>query len=146
MKSVAEIAIVALIGTFTLIAGIIIPPAIIKTTVDKETILAYKFEKAQYGLLSLLSSTQDGKSVYELMGEKILLKDSVDITRSQNNFEKMVGTNYCILINPEVKGVVGTQEDILDAKICEVDAIFNTVIVKPYNKDSLVDVIGIGVK
>lgn len=146
MKSVAEIAIVALIGTFTLIAGIIIPPSVITTTVDKETILAYKFEKAQHGLLSLLSSTQDGKSVYELMGEKILLEDSVDITKSQNNFEKLVGTNYCILINPEVKGVVGTQENILDAKICEVDTIFNTIIVKPYNKDSLVDVIGIGIK
>lgn len=146
MKSVAELAIVALIGTFTLIAGIVIPPSVIKTTIDKEIILAYKFEKAQHGLLSLLSSSQNGKPVYELMSTKMLLEDSIDLTKTENTFAKVINASYCILVNPEIKGVKETPEDILSAKICEVDAVFNTIIVVPYNKDSLVEVIGIGVK
>ena len=145
MKAVAEIAIVGLIGTFTIIAGIIIPPAVIKTTIGKELLLTYNFEKAQHGLLSLVSSTQDGKSVYELMGTKMLIKDT-DISKSVGTFNKIIGTSYCIVADPEVKGIEGTPEAISNSKICEVSAAFTTIMVVPYNKDSLVKVIGMGVK
>ncbi len=143
MKSVAELAIVALIGTVTIMAGIIIPPAVIKTTVGKEILLAYKFENAQHGLLSLLSSTQDGKQVYELIGMKIILGDSIDMTKVTSAFDKTINSNYCILVDPKSAGV---QKDALTSSVCQADAIFNTVIAMPYNKDSLVKVVGIGVK
>lgn len=143
MKSIAEISIVALIGTFTIVAGIVIPPSVIKTTVDRETVLAYKFENAQHGLLSLVSSTQDGKSVYELLGTKILVS-SIDVTKAKNNLDNTISTDYCILVSPEVVGV--KTKDPLSDKICEIEAAFNTIIVVPYNKDSLVKVIGMGVK
>lgn len=146
MKGVAEIAIVGLIGTFTIVAGIIIPPSIIKTTVGRELVIAYNFEKAQHELLSLVSSTQDGRPVYELIGLKIILKDTVDINKAQNIFTKAIKTSYCIVVNPQIKGVQGTQEEILKSGVCEIEGVFNTVIVLPYNKEALVKVIGIGVK
>ena len=146
MKAVAEIAIVGLIGTFTIIAGIIIPPSVIKTTIGKELLLTYSFEKAQHGLLSFLSSTQDGKPVYEMVGTNLVIKDSADISKAQNNLNKVMGTSYCIVLNPEVKEAKGTQDAISNAQICEITASFNTIIVVPYNKDSLVRVIGMGVK
>ena len=124
-------------------AGIVLPPSVIKTTVDRETVLAYKFENAQHGLLSLVSSTQDGKSVYELLGTKILV-NSIDVEKAKNNLDKSISTNYCILVSPEVVGV--NPSDALNDKPCEVEAVFNTIIVVPYNKDSLVKVIGMGVK
>lgn len=142
MKSIAELAIVALMGTVAIMAGIIIPPYVIKTTIDKETLLAYKFEQTQHSLLSFLSSTQDGKSVYELFGTKVIV-ESTDITKAKNNFDKVISTNYCILIDPKL---VGVEKDIVSDKTCQVEAVFNTVMVVPYNKDSLVKVIGIGVK
>lgn len=142
MKALAELTIVALIGTFTIVAGILIPPSVIKTTIAKEQVLAYKFETAQHGLLSLLSSTQDGRSVYELFGTKILLGDSISI--STTVFDTTIRLAYCILVNPQV---VGAERDVLkDVPSCEVDAIFNTLVVVPYNKKSLVEVIGMGVK
>lgn len=145
MKSVAEIAIIGLIGTFTIVAGIIIPPSVIKSTIGKEILLTYNFEKAQYGLITFLSSTQDDKIVYELVGTKILLKD-VDISEAQNTFNKVIATNYCIVVDPEIRGMQGAQGDISNTNICEVNAAFNTIMVVPYNNEALVKVIGMGVE
>ena len=141
MKSVAEIAIVGLIGTFTIVAGILIPPSFIKSTIGKELLLTYNFETAQNGLLTFLSSMQDGKSTYELIGTKIILKNSADINKVRGVFDKIVIDN-CILVNPEDK----VAKDAFTGNVCEVNAQFNTIIVVPYNKNSLVEVIGIGVK
>lgn len=141
MKSIAEIAIVGLIGTFTIVAGIIIPPSVIKSTIGKELVLTYDFETAQNGLLTFLSSTQDGKPTYELVGSKIILRNAVDINKARGVFDKIVIDN-CILVNPEDK----VTKDVFTGKVCEVNAQFNTIIVVPYNKNSLVEIIGIGVK
>lgn len=144
MKSVAEIAIIGLIGTVSIIVGIVIPPTVMKSTVGKELLLSYNFEKAQHGLLSLLSSTQNNKPVYELISTKILIKNSDYLsTEMQNIFAKAIGTSYCILVDPDEQMI---QKDAFTGKVCEADAIFNTIIVVPYNKDSLVKVIGFGVK
>lgn len=144
MKSVAEIAIIGIIGTVSIIAGIVIIPAVMKSTVGKELLLSYNFEKAQHGLLSLLSSTQNSKPVYELISTKIIIKNSDYLsTEMQDIFGKAIGTNYCILVDPDKQGA---QKDAFTGKVCEVDTIFNTIIVVPYNKDALVKVIGFGVK
>ncbi|MEK6909816.1 MAG: hypothetical protein AABW61_01935 [Candidatus Aenigmatarchaeota archaeon] len=144
MKSVAEIAIIGLIGTVSIIAGIVIPPAVMKSTVGKELLLSYNFEKAQHGLLSLLSSTQNDKPVYELISTKIIIKNSDYLSSEmQNIFAKAIGANYCILVDSDEQRA---QKDAFTGKVCEVDTTFNTIIVVPYNKDSLVKVIGFGVK
>lgn len=147
MKSVAEIAIIGLIGTFSIIAGIVIPPTVMKSTVGKELLLSYNFEKAQHGLLSLLSSTQNNKPVYELISTKMLIKNSDYLNTEMQNifaiFDRAIGTSYCILIDPDEQRI---QKDAFTGKVCEADAIFNTIIVVPYNKDALVKVLGFGVK
>lgn len=75
MKAIAQIPLIGLIGTFTIIVGIIAPPAIIKTAIDKELLITYGFEKEQHGLLILFYSSQADKSAYELLGEKALFEN-----------------------------------------------------------------------
>lgn len=144
MKSVAEIAIIGLIGTVSIIAGIVITPTVMKSTVGNELLLSYNFEKAQHGLLSLLSTTQNNKPVYELISTKIIIKNSDYLSSEmQNIFGNAIGTNYCILVDPDEQVA---QKDAFTGKVCEVDTIFNTIIVVPYNKDALIKVIGFGVR
>ncbi len=155
MKAVAEIAIVGLIGTFAIIAGILIPPSVIKSTVGKEAILTYRFEKIQHALLTLFSSYENEKSVYETIGTNILLKKPTNTLKPQ--FDGLVGENYCISIIregtqlPTGSVIAPPPREFLSGEIlrstCPADGVqFNTILVLPYNKNSLVEVIGIGVE
>jgi hypothetical protein len=67
-QDITEILIIGVISTVTIIGGILIPPAIIKVSVDKETAFTYQYERLQYTLLAVLSSTHDGRTVYEIIG------------------------------------------------------------------------------
>ncbi|MBI1978664.1 MAG: hypothetical protein HYS62_01220 [Candidatus Aenigmarchaeota archaeon] len=101
MKSIAQLPLVGLIGTFTIIVGIIVPPAIIKTTVDKELLITYGFEKEQHGLLVLLS-VKNGKSVYEILSIEALLNEPEGLSDLKNKFDKLIEGN-CISVSKPVK-------------------------------------------
>ena len=173
MKGIAEIPIVGLIGTITIIAGILIPPAIVKTTIDKELAQTVKWEDAQHLLITLFSLNKDG-SVYQILGEKIVYESYSCITSSDcpigyscenklchlstenlnNILSKSTDSAFCINPADTVNSVdvktKSTQEipagDVLKAKCGEYNTNFATIMVLPYNKNSLFKYITIGVQ
>jgi hypothetical protein len=74
MKSLA-LPFVMMIGTATLIFGTLIPPAVVKLTIDKELILTYEYEKSQHALLSLLYSHFGGRDTYSVLSEKAFFEN-----------------------------------------------------------------------
>lgn len=156
MKSVAEIVIVGLIGTFTIVAGTIIPPSVIKLAVVEELVQTYNFEKAQHALLTLFSVNEGDRSVYEIIGTSTLLKKPTNAVKPQFDSLFRENENYCIALirkNILLTGYAVTspttevsQERILRGACPLSGTQFNTIIVVPYNKKSLVEIIGIGIK
>ena len=151
MKGIAELAIMALIGTVTIMASIVLPPAIIRSTIDKETFFTYDFEKSQNALIALFSLEKNGKTFYEQAGTSLVLNKPVT-SPLKSDFDKLVGTTYCIseiksspLPTGAIIGIPPSSKIISD--VCQnFDVEFNTIISVPYNKVSLVKVIGIGSK
>ncbi|MBI2084096.1 MAG: cellulase family glycosylhydrolase [Candidatus Aenigmarchaeota archaeon] len=101
MKSLAELPLIGLIGTMTIMAGLIVPPTVVKMTADRELVYTYESEKTQHALLALLSSESADKTTYETIGTNYILnKPTNGAIKSQ--FEKLVGTdNYYISIGIE---------------------------------------------
>lgn len=175
MKSVIEPLLVGVVGTFTILA-VIFPPVIIKLTVDKETLFTYSYEKVQNILLTLFRLKQDGKEAYQILSEKAFFEDFTCKTPSDCPFGytcvagvcngpttkplkdaiDKVATNYCITtekpINPLPTGAgfiadsTPPSNEVLKRVCAKTDVIFDTVIVLPYNKASLIKLIRIGVQ
>lgn len=162
MKAITEITLIAPIITFTIVLAVLLPPVIIKTTIDREVVFTYKFEKAQHTLLSLLSATESGRSNYEILGSHLLKIDLSKIPISfetfKNKIEKLVGKDYCLAKLKGEPAIITTyaavaptpspivSEVILGKSCTGMDAKFNTILVLPYNKNSLVEIIRIGLK
>jgi len=101
MKSIAQFLLVGLIGTSTIIIGVLIPPLIVQTTVDKELLFTYGYEKAEHSLLSLLSLVEDGKSVYEVLGMRALLNNPEGLSQLKIKFDQLLGEN-CISVTKRI--------------------------------------------
>jgi len=179
MKGIAQIPLIALIGTVALAVGILMPPAIIKTTIDKELLFTYGYEKAQHILLTLFYLSQDGKNGYEILSERALFENltcttnadcslgyacntligKCDATTSTKplklRLDKAAGEGYCIrtdkiipkILTGQLEKPFGIQpSDEVLKRICASNIIqFSTVIVLPYNKESLIKLIRVGV-
>ncbi len=169
MKGMAEIPLVGLIGTITIIAGILIPPTVVTTTIDNELVLTYKWEKAQGMLLTLFSLEESGDSAYQRLGEKLLFDSMFECKLEKDcpedfvcsggkcilptedlkdKIDKIAGEKYCI-----TAGIVdeGNQADeanneILKDSCNKRNTNFVTLIVLPYNKENLVKNVAIGVE
>ena len=132
MKSVSsvEIPFLGLIGTVAIIAGILIPPTIIETTLDKELAFTYEYEKIQYTLLTLLSSTHDGKLVYEIIANNINSPENLEFLEEDLN--KIIESKcYSIEVGDE-----NEFTPLIENKNCVKKYIFTTTIVLPYNPDA----------
>ena len=175
MKSVIEPLLVGIVGTVTILA-VILPPAIVKITVDKETLFTYSYEKVQNILLTLFRLKQDGKEAYQILSEKALFEDFTCKTTScpfgytckaemcngptteplKKAIDKVAGSGYCITTDEpistlptEAKVITGSappSNEVLKRVCAKTDVIFDTVIVLPYNKASLIKLIMIGVQ
>ena len=186
MRAIAQIPLIGLIGTFTIIAGIVVPPSIIKITIAKESVFTYAYEKGQHALLTLFYSSQGDKSTYAILSEKALFQSfecdptkgvdsnpscpneykcdkalkiciNIAVTKPlKTRLDEVIGKDkYCITTeNPKPPQIIsGRKEQITSPEpsdeilrtICPISSIrFNTAIVLPYNKDSLIKIIRIG--
>lgn len=195
MKSVA-LPFIMMIGTFTIVAGTLIPVAIVKTTIDKELLVTYGYEKVQHALLTLFYSSHAGKSVYQILSEKAfvdslncdinndcptgytcelkscVIKCDSDLNLNcpvgyqcvnkrcstkplKDRLDKVAGPDYCIKTEPTSKKLpTGFSELIPDippsSEVLKTACVSNVIpftsfIVLPYNKDSLIKLIRIGV-
>lgn len=137
---------IGLIGTMTIMAGLVIPPAVVKMTADNELAYTYEFEKMQSSLLALLSAEDRGKTVYETIGTDYVLGNP---TRGdvKTQFEQLVVKDYFVAIISEHAAPTSTAPPggILTDQPTEARIIFNTVFVLPYNEESLVKILGIGI-
>ena len=172
MKALVEIPLVGMIGTITIILSIVIPPTVVKTTIDKELYLTYKLDKAQNSLLTLFSLIHDGKNTYETLGEKAFFgsmgcetdldcpagyycKDHLFCQGPTTEPLKVLtdtfaGPDYCISVEEPNQGQVATidesNSEVLKRSCQERDINFKVSIVVPYNKISLIKNVTIGVK
>ncbi len=105
MKSMAELPLIGLIGTMTIMASIIIPPTIVKTALDQELGYTYDYEKSQNALLSLLYSKEGGVSNYEQLGTSYVLNQPIG-GGIQNQLETLVGSEYSVVISDVSDGSV----------------------------------------
>ena len=71
-------------------------------------------------------------------------------SKLKTDFDKLLGNNYCISIQSNTRAIttIPTVDtgSILKNSCTPTGAQFNTILVLPYNKDSLVKVIGIDLK
>lgn len=178
MKAIASIPLIGLIGTITIIVSVLVPPAIVRTAIDKELLLTHGYERGQHALLTLFYSSQGDKSAYEILSQKSFFEDfvcSADLDCPEgytcnlaiqkcdgpttkplkDRLDNVLGKDkYCITTEkPQPKLPVGqpiAPPSILPSnevlkRVCASNTIgFNTLIVLPYNKDSLVKLIRIG--
>lgn len=152
MKAIAELAFIGLIGTTTIMLGIITPPLIIKSTLHQQTDFTLQFEKIEHTLISFLSSGMGGTDVYELLG-RMFLRESISQTPAMKlKLDYLLGTGYCLTVG-EIGGLPtgrlvmppGIIES-LGSKCESIDTVFTTAFVLPYNKGELVKLLRIGVE
>ncbi len=141
-QSIPEIPLLGIIGTIAIIGGILIPPAIIKTTLDKELVLTYEYEKTQLDLLALLSSTQGNIPVYEIIANNINTPDNLEFLKE--------GLNTIIESKCYSLQVGDTESDfktLLENGVCSKKYKFTTTITLPYNPElkSQIKLLRIGV-
>ncbi len=127
-QTIADIPVIGLIATATIVAFGILPPSIVKTVLDSELSLTYEYENAQYTLFSLLSSTHNGKTVSQIISESEY--DSVDLSFIKIELDK-ISDCYSLKI-----GLPDSYETIAENGQCEKKYIFTTSIALPYNPDS----------
>lgn len=132
MKSQAlpEIPIIGLISTITIAAGILLPPAIIRDTLDNEVMSTYESEKLRLALLTLLSSAHDGRMVYELVAES---SEPGSLEFLKAGLDSMIETKCYSLQTGNDEHTLTT---ILESGSCTKRLSFTTVISLPYNPDS----------
>ncbi|MBI2542824.1 MAG: cellulase family glycosylhydrolase [Candidatus Aenigmarchaeota archaeon] len=95
---------VPLIGTLTIMISLLISPAIIKTTIDRELTYTYEYDRAQYSLQTLFSAN-DGKSSYETITTNYIYNIPT-ASGIKTSFEKVAGTNNCVSIQQTSVAVV----------------------------------------
>ncbi len=160
MKSLS-LPFIGIIGTLTILAGIVLPPAIIKTTIDKETVFTYLYEKAQQSFLTLLYLDHNGKSSYSILSEDAFFNyqecnsqsdcptgftcdatskkctDARQETKAiKQQFEKLDG-KYCITIEGPEKIFSKDSENIIKNSCNPKGVNFKTILVLPYNKEAI---------
>lgn len=159
MKGMIDIPLMGAMFTIAISLSIIVPPAIIKTTMDKETVFTYDFEKTQHILLTILSN----KKMYEDIGMKSLINKPEKIDSIKTLLDSQLGSNNCLMmirpressVSPtsyfvftghgEVQAMYETQK-ILLGNCNALETSSNTLIVTPYNKGNLVETIKVGKK
>jgi len=172
MKSLVEITMLGLVATVTLVLGTLIPYAIVKVTLDKETVTTLQYEKGQHGLLALFYSSQGDKSVYKMLSERALFENrtcssdadcaegykcksnvcqsTITTKPTKDRLDKIMGKGkYCITTGDFVESAIPSSNEILSGKCPSADAEFTALLVVPYNRNSpspLIKLIGIGVE
>lgn len=131
-QALPEIPLIGLIGTITIIVGILIPTSVIKTTIDKELNSTYEYERMQYALLTLMSSTHEGKPVYELLADNINKPQNLKFLN--NDLEKLIGFK-CYSLQVGVNDKFTTVIESNPSNPCKKLFTFTTVITQPYNPD-----------
>lgn len=147
MKGVAEIPLIGIIGTFTIVLSVLAPPLIIQSAMYRDLDRTYNFQTEQNGLLALTTSTTGKQSTYESIGLNYISGTPQDPS-IKNNLDKVLGKNYCLSLIPDGSAESTALISSTNLKICPpYDTQFNTVFVLPYNKDKpLVQVLGVGAK
>lgn len=148
MKGLAELPLIGIIGTLTIVIGVVAPPLIIQSSMYKNLDYTYNFENGQNTLLSLMSSATNKVDNYQGIGLNYVNNNPQDPSL-KNNLDKILGSNYCISIRSD-----GAQDSpalissATSVKTCSsYSTQFNTVFVLPYNKNKpLVQIIGIGIQ
>lgn len=87
--------------TISLMVGLLAPTALIRTTIEKELLLTYRYEQAQHALLTLLSLNTGEKNVYQILSTKALLNEAEGLSELKTKFDQLVGKN-CISIQTTV--------------------------------------------
>lgn len=100
MKAVS-LPFIGLVLTISLMVGLLAPTALIRTTIDKELLLTYRYEQAQYALLTLLSLDTGEKNVYQILSTKALLNEAEGLSELKTKFDQLVGKN-CVSIQATV--------------------------------------------
>lgn len=139
MKSATalEIPIIGLIGTIAIIGGILIPPSIIEMTIDKELAFTYEYEKIQLTLLTLLSSTHEGKPVYEIIANNINAPENLEFLKKDLN-EIIKSKCYSIQVRDE-----NDFTTLIENGNCNKKYQFTIVLSLPYNPDSRIKLLRI---
>ena len=157
MKGVANLILTGLIGTVTIVYSILIPPTIIKSTIDKETIFTYKFENLQSALLSVFSAEKGNEILYESLGLGIINKDEKALDNVDKKIKILLDDDYCLATfenspSPITSYAITvpasplTANKILGKDCANFDVKFNTFFVLPYNHEDLVKIVRIGVR
>lgn len=129
-QSIPEIPLLGIIGTIAIVAGILIPPTIIKTTLDKELVLTYEYEKTQLDLLALLSSTHEGIPVYEVIANSINTPDNLEFLKERLN---TIIESKCYSL--QVGNIESDFKTLLENGVCSKKYTFTTTIVLPYDPE-----------
>ncbi len=134
MKGIAAltIALIGLIFTITVVGMVLLIPFSLKVHLVKTVDLQYKFDNSQLALLSLLSSTQNGKKISQIIGEHIVLGEPKNLNFLNDKLERIV-LSECYKLS--------TKSGILvESPFCDPDEYSTrTMIVLPYNQEKLVE-------
>ncbi|MBU5537457.1 MAG: hypothetical protein QW818_01445 [Candidatus Aenigmatarchaeota archaeon] len=157
MKSIAELPLVGFVGTLTIMLSLVVPPSVIKTTIDKETAFTYDFQNLQYVLLSILSND----AFYEDIGKNFTIRtQSTPLDNIEAILRNHIYGQYCLAIiresgfhtgyfvftgRPVTPPSFDTRRILLgDCNSLEVGT--NALIVLPYREGNLVEIIKVGKK
>ena len=127
-QTIADIPVIGLIATITIVVFGILPPAIIKATLDKETVFTYEYEKTQYTLAALLSSTHNGIPVSQILAENVNNLDNLKFLSDELN---SIARCYSLKI-----GSPDSFTTVVERGTCQKTYVFTTSITLRYNPDS----------
>lgn len=151
MKAVAELPVIGIIGTFTIVLAVVMPSLVIQSSLYKDIDYTYDFQTQQNSLMALTSSTLDRQNqkqdAYESIGLNYVNNNPQD-SRLKASLETTVGNDYCVSIRPDGSPESTVLISPTPRNACPpYDTQFNTIFVLPYNKDKpLVQVLQLGAK
>ncbi len=129
-QSILDIPLMGTIAIIIIPLSIILPPTIIKMTLDKEIVYTFEYEKTQYTLLALLSSTYNGNHLYEIIANNIDNPENLEFLKDDIN--KLVESKcYTIQV-----GDGNEFAPIVESGSCNKKYTFTTIITLPYSPDS----------
>jgi len=92
MKGQLTLPIISIIITFLITVGILLPIKFLTTPIVNIVKYEENYDNAQMILISLLSSTKDGKAVQQIIGEHLILGEPKDLSFLNEKLDKLVST------------------------------------------------------